>query len=109
MTVGELAQLKAAAFDVEQALTEFLGADASNCAAWRTVTRLLDVFVTGEILRVGTRRKVDGSARERRPLGAACRLVGATERFAVSQILRARNRAERNGQQAKRSRKRAAQ
>lgn len=96
MTVAELARLKAAAFDLEQALGELLGTAAVHCAAWRTVRRLVDVYVASENLRVGPlRRKVDGSARVRRPLGAACRACGVTERSVVSQIIRARAREKR--------------
>ena len=96
MTIEQLARLRAAAFDLEQALGELLGTPATNCYAWSVVSRLLDVFVESENLRVGPyRRKADGSPRERRPRGAACRLVGVTERFLQAQVNRARKRGQR--------------
>ena len=96
MTVAELARLKAAAFDVEQALGELLGTPATNCYAWSVVQRLVDVFVASENLRVGPlRRKADGSPRERRPRGAACRIVGVSYSFLQQQINRARARGRR--------------
>lgn len=96
MTVAELARLKAAAFDVVQALEEVLGTPATNCYAWSVVSRLLAVYVESEALRVGPmRRKADGSPRERRPRGAACRLVGVTTSFLQNQVNRARKRSQR--------------
>lgn len=97
MTIEHLARLKAAVFDVEQALTELVGTPARSLYAWNVVRRLLDVYVAGENLRVGPmRRKVDGSPRERRPLGAACRISGVSGRFVLAQINRARAREQAN-------------
>ena len=95
VTVAELARLKAAAFDLEQVLTELLGTPAANCAAWRTVRRLLDVYIEGENLRQGPRRRRDGSPRERRPRGEACRRSGVSARMVQAQINRARKRSQR--------------
>ena len=96
MTIDELARVKAATFDIASALTELLGTPASNCYAWSTVQKLVDAYVAGEALRVGPlRRKADGSPRERRPLGAACRQACVSARLVLSQIKRARARGQR--------------
>jgi hypothetical protein len=91
-TKEELVALRVATFNVEQALAELVGTSARNIPAWRTVRQLVDVFVTSEALRVAPKRRPDGLLRKRRPIGAACRLLGAPLQAVEHQIHRARRR-----------------
>jgi hypothetical protein len=92
MTVEELVQLKVAAFDVEQALSELVGTSAHNIPAWRVVKQLVDVFVTSENLRLRPKRRPDGLPRKRRLIAAACRQIGVSAKSVEHQIQRARRR-----------------
>ncbi len=87
----QLARLKAAAFDVEQAIGELLGTAGSNMAAWRTVRRLIDVYVTSEMI---WPRNRDGTPNKRRAFQKAAAICGVSVNLIYNQRQAARRYAK---------------
>jgi hypothetical protein len=87
----QLARLKAATWDLEQAIGDLLGTPGTNCHAWRIVKQLIDVYLVSEILW----SRNDGQRRKLRDFRKAAKICGVSVTFVYNQRQAARRHAKR--------------